>query len=88
MSFLIVGWTFICVVLLRVLNRGVGPHGISDERRFYVLLSADPHPICATDYHRLDLYKLGKQVRNLARRNLVMKNGWNMNGDPAFSYQD
>lgn len=46
----IVGWSIICAVGLRLPYTGVGPLGVADERDVFVSASRHAHPVRAADY--------------------------------------
>jgi arabinofuranosyltransferase len=61
------------VPYLRHLFRpSVGPHGIADERWFYVQLSGTPHPVTLADYDRTSWKRTGDALRLQAERERVL----------------
>ncbi len=48
----VVVWALVCAFALRVPYDRVGPHGIADERAYYVAIAHRPHPITLSDYRQ------------------------------------
>ena len=72
----LVPWALVCALWLRPpyhqLGNGLGPHGIADERWFYVRLSGSPHPVTLADYDRASWKRAGDALRLLAERERVV----------------
>jgi arabinofuranosyltransferase len=72
----VVPWALVCAVWLRPpyhrVGNGVGPHGIADERWFYVQLSGTPHPVTLADYDRTSWKQTGDALRLWAERERVL----------------
>ena len=72
----LVPWALVCALWLRPpyhqLGNGLGPHGIADERWFYVRLSGNPHPVTLADYDRTSWKRAGDALRLLAERERVV----------------
>jgi arabinofuranosyltransferase len=46
----VVAWAIVCAAVLRPSYDGIGPHGIANEREYYVNLSLHGNPITPADY--------------------------------------
>ncbi len=46
----VIAWAIVCAALLRPAYDGIGPHGIANERAYYVSLAHHAHPITLQDY--------------------------------------
>ena len=72
----LVPWALVCALWLRPpyhqLGNGLGPHGIADERWFYVRLSGSPHPVTLADYDRATWKRTGDALRLLAEHERVV----------------
>ncbi len=49
-AFGVIVWAIACAALLRPGYDGIGPHGIANERAYYVSLAHNAHPITLRDY--------------------------------------
>lgn len=48
----LLAWAVICAVVLRPSYDGIGPHGIANERAYYVSLARNAHPVTLDDYRQ------------------------------------
>jgi arabinofuranosyltransferase len=69
-------WALVCALWLRPpyhqVGNGLGPHGIADERWFYVRFSGNAHPVTLADYDRTSWKRAGDALRLLAERERVV----------------
>jgi arabinofuranosyltransferase len=46
----VIAWAVVCAVALRPSYDAIGPHGIANERAYYVSLARNAHPVTLADY--------------------------------------
>lgn len=44
------GWAVLCATVFGLSYQGIGPHGIADERGFYLTVATSAHPVTVGDY--------------------------------------